>query len=809
MGSVKIRRVKLRAFQSFVGEQDTGELPDHGLILVRGTNKDTGGSSGAGKSSFIRAIAYALGYCPVPATKLQSWLTKDKMQVEVHLDTDLGPVVVKRGAETSIDINGTVTIGATAVDPQLRKVLNLDPQLLEALCYRPQKKPGKFLSMGDSEKKEFLSTLLGLSELEQLAEEVQKTVSELEVKDASAAQVETSARQQLIDYPFVQCEQEDVTEYERLYAAASETYAKADAQYAEKKAAADKAAAEMRHAQEQVEKEVSDKAVGLRMSARFFVEAEKLKVPKVDEAIRNALVGDLDAAKDRLAALEQQVRDTVSAKEGTRPVRGERLVKLNATLKTCRVKILEARTKYAADRRALEAAIVKAKKEVDTARLNSDDIDEWRSEVEDLRHRVEAAKAGNCPTCKQTWVDGVKGHHVQLQKDLAAKVLLVEAAERWLEQMPTLEAAVKAAEENLAALSTSSIDSLVETEKKIEQAIAVDESGFSGVMATWEAELATIKVEAESRQAKLRSFVAEAESNLSQFDAAHREAVDRHSKSVALLKSQKDAEVQTQVAQLRSTLQEQIADLSRTVTDTAHSSSVAAAVANQAMMAMNVAKKNLDTIVTRNQISEARAADQAKAQLRLQEQLERAVKARSLNKERLALEKEFLFVVGREGFLGHIFDEVLDEISADTNEALAQLPNVGSTTLVFSGESVTKAGKTSRKIVPIVRKSGIECSLDSLSGGQGTSVELAVDLSIGAVIGRRTGVVPGWLALDESFEGHDVVVKEACLEILAAAAKDRLIFVVDHATETKERFDAFLEIECEGDVSRIVGGANE
>jgi len=67
-----------------------------------------------------------------------------------------------------------------------------------------------------------------------------------------------------------------------------------------------------------------------------------------------------------------------------------------------------------------------------------------------------------------------------------------------------------------------------------------------------------------------------------------------------------------------------------------------------------------------------------------------------------------------------------------------------------------------------------------------SAVYLATDLAIIDVVSRRLGVAPGWLVLDESFEGLGPVEKEAYLEVLNNYARNKLVLIIDHGTETKE-----------------------
>lgn len=155
-------------------------------------------------------------------------------------------------------------------------------------------------------------------------------------------------------------------------------------------------------------------------------------------------------------------------------------------------------------------------------------------------------------------------------------------------------------------------------------------------------------------------------------------------------------------------------------------------------------------------------------------------------------EKDFLAVLGKEGFLGAIFGEVLTEISTAANAALAQLGNVSHVSVTFRSENA----KGKKTIVPVFFVNGNEATRNSgLSGGMGASADLAVDLGVVDVVQRRLGSTPGWLALDETFNGMPKSTKETALEILENFAQNRLVIVVDHGTEMKEHFTQVLTVK--------------
>jgi DNA repair exonuclease SbcCD ATPase subunit len=156
------------------------------------------------------------------------------------------------------------------------------------------------------------------------------------------------------------------------------------------------------------------------------------------------------------------------------------------------------------------------------------------------------------------------------------------------------------------------------------------------------------------------------------------------------------------------------------------------------------------------------------------------------------------------GFLGLIFDETLARVSDLTTDRLAKIPNVSGLTISFESERETQKGTVKQTIHPVVRKDGNVIPLKAgVSGGMYSAVELAVDLSLADVIAERTGVRPGWLILDEAFEGLDTVCKAACFEMLREASSDRLVMVIDHTREFTEMFDQVLLVKHIGGRSTV------
>ncbi len=219
---------------------------------------------------------------------------------------------------------------------------------------------------------------------------------------------------------------------------------------------------------------------------------------------------------------------------------------------------------------------------------------------------------------------------------------------------------------------------------------------------------------------------------------------------------------------------------------------------------LNLVQLNLKSTQLEN---EARARDSRTRLIQRAAAVKKLTEAQTQWDETMAktnAEKDFIELVGYKGFLGAVFEEILGEITEETNTILASVANTAHVTIAFNSEAISAKGVTRKEIRPVTTINGYPASLASgASGGMGTAIDLAVDLAVANVVSRRTNSWPGWLILDESFEGLDQVSKETVMEMLGKHAANRLILVVDHASETKELFSNYIDIEFQNGVSRL------
>jgi DNA repair exonuclease SbcCD ATPase subunit len=720
MGHARLKSLKIKAFKSFTEETEI-QFPVNGLTLLRGHNLDTGGSSGSGKSSVLLAITHLLGFCRYPSTVLQSWNTSDQMDVQGVFEIDKGELVVRRAAGLSLSLNGEAIRGsAKLLEDRLTDLIGLQADLLAALTYRGQKQPGLFLSKTDSEKKEFLTVLLGLNRFETAIEESQKKSKVLDATVATEDFV-VADLQKKIGIAKTNLKPAKLTS-EATLLDALEMNNKTSSHLRDE-------IARVRSILRNSEREIGEQAQKRRLESVSTIsemskEIIRLKALKPDEScldltVLHTLEADLAQAQHFLQ--EELASDQEKAKKQ----------KLEADSIHAQMVLLE---KKLAGRSGMEKRL---------AQLGKD--------IEKLAHDV-------CDRCDRPW-DNAAAEKVkaEAERDMLSKQLL---------ELEALKPQVQALQEESRRLSAIFSPSPMVDE--IRSIIANIQSEISG-------ERVALEIEKGRLASELQQQVTAKETELQHFRLSIAQEIER---------LQADA---------RERLQSRYEDLEN--------------MERQQLMT-DTQIKGLTASLSRIQIDNAREAErQAAAEQSLkslEQELEIATAKLTQNRQALHAEMDFQKLIGREGFLGSIFDEVLWEISDETNRILAQLPNTAHVTLNFRSETSNQKGTVNRSIVPVVSVNGQEAPLKGgLSGGMETAVELAVDLAVSQVVSRRTGTLPCWLILDESFTGLGPVEMETALEILKVFSETRLVLVVDHASESKGLFDQFIDIEYKGGVSRI------
>lgn len=735
--TLKLRRMVLSNFGPFVGDHEL-PLPESGLHMILGENLDTDESSGAGKSSFAEALAYAFDYSSFSATDLQSWswLTEEPMGVTVDFLCPAGEVEYARSKKSQLQLAGKEPVtSAKAVKEELQRLVGVRPEILKALTYRAQGQPGMFLAMTDQEKKSFLTELLGLQVYETEAERIVKVISSLEeaekVKKALAEQAQAA-----VPPAPARPELEPIDHF--------------DAELVRLKAAVVAADSHLKQ---------------LRAADEAALQAQSAREAEVDAKFRPYLE-NLEVAVE-MARSSPIIRPDIADPEPPSELPGLRQ-KLEQLRGAIGKKRLEYSNSLVVMRRAIQdnyRAIAQLEGTAHQAAAAHSEKNRLVAELSKLKEQV-------CPTCERSWLDDVSALIAKKERAIKLCEMNIETANTAWGQAEELHKTVEEQEARLASAGAADPvpAKIIEAEKILADSIQNLEAEHK----------AAVRSVVEARVTAVRIQKAEQAQKLAQVNADYSKA------ETAYLEAKHAAQEMTpEHVTIRNDL------------------GAAKELVNKTLSEMRLTSERRTSAIGRND-------ERSKSYQRtLDERLRFETKARTVSMEHrtvlaeLDRERDYLGVI--RSFLGVIFDETLNRVAYLTNERLAKVPNVQNLTLRFVSERETKTTKNLRQeIRPIVERDGHEIPLKRTSGGQYTAVELAVDLSLADVIAERTGVLPGWLILDEAFNGLPTKSKAACLELLKNAATSRLILVVDHATEFKELFDTTITVRSRDGKSTFV-----
>jgi DNA repair exonuclease SbcCD ATPase subunit len=178
------------------------------------------------------------------------------------------------------------------------------------------------------------------------------------------------------------------------------------------------------------------------------------------------------------------------------------------------------------------------------------------------------------------------------------------------------------------------------------------------------------------------------------------------------------------------------------------------------------------------------------------------VDLQNLNKKVLVAEEARRLI---KSYVVQTFQETLDSIGNTATDILSHIPNMSNSTVYFEGCKENKSGSMRDEVNAIINVGGTNnIPIKSLSGGEKTAVDLAVDLAVIDVIEVKTGKGTDFFIMDEPFDGLDAVCKENCLEILKQVDINKKIIMVDHSSELKEMVSDIIMVIKKGESSSIV-----
>lgn len=678
-----LKKLRFKGIGRFIDLQEI-DLENFGhLIQVDGTNKNTGGSSGAGKSTIFNAIDFLFGLSSVPNSMLQSRLTEEPILVEGDFDLDGQSLTISRGRRLKITLNGEVTTGsAKLTEEKLDQIVSFPRHLLGSMIHKRQGEKGFFLNFTPSEMNNFLTDCLGLSDFKNKIANLDLKIGELSGKTASLtseldmAKAGVKASQEatlaLGSLPEQEVDQDTILRLKgQVEASSKELEALLSVQKAEE--------------------------------TSLSQDSPKLEVQPFDTSPREQTYQQIQEVRRQVDDLKVSLKDKETE-----------VIKTVSSLKL----------KWSELFNLSQKGIVAKEEAVTLA-----------SEIRKIRDKV-------CPRCEQPWATE------------AAK----KDETRVLEKIEKLRGAIKDGEEAYVQS--------VHVKKEIDETSYVPDPGIVRKIGELEALDLTLRKAVEEEDRKYNEHVqVQNKKNIhkqKEFSDKMRLLKDRHLKSSEHLRSQLEV--------LRRGLDVSVMKFKGY---------------NDAVVKYN---STLDKLKQQESsyceicLGLFEELTEHKLQLDLLEELKRAIKS----------------------YLSCSFDDALEAISENATGMIQNIPNMQNATVQLLGTKETAQGKIKEEVTAILHVDGEEnVPIKTLSGGERSSIDMAVDLAVLNLIEECTGHGANFLVLDEPFNGLDSTNIEMVLEVLKNANINKKLLLTDHNPIVKEQISDRITVVRDGLTSKI------
>lgn len=170
----------------------------------------------------------------------------------------------------------------------------------------------------------------------------------------------------------------------------------------------------------------------------------------------------------------------------------------------------------------------------------------------------------------------------------------------------------------------------------------------------------------------------------------------------------------------------------------------------------------------------------------------------------LAVRSKISEILSRNGFMGYIFDNILEEINREVNENIKMIPVIARLSMYFSPDKTIKTtGNTNKAIVYRLFDNYEEISFETLSGSEKESLLLATDAAVDTVLCSRLGVDINYKILDEQFGWVDENNKEYLLKFIRQKYPDKIIMIIDHGSELNAAIDKKIIITKQSGLATV------
>lgn len=682
---LRLRKLVFGNIGRFVKKQEISFDAFGQLVQFNGSNKNTGGSSGAGKSTVFHALDYLLGINDIPTTGLQSRLTKEKLYAEGYFDVNGTELVVKRSKSGGLSIkfgDEEVSGNVKLAEERLEQIIGIPKTLFKKMVHKKQKEGGFFLNLTAKQSYEFLMDALGLNGLNNKTIKIDAEIKEIinritqlgHAIDALTNSIDEF--EELLEFhkePTCDIKPEEIEENQKIIDKWKKELADMEAKLNSEIAALDKPG------KPEVTVEANPEIANLEQKLAEIEHAKKDKIFQYNKQVTNA----------------QEARSAVESKLKEIPFHKEKMNSL---------------------------------------------IEDMKKQMEEKKHLEE----NKCPTCSQKWTGDEVFHKInvitsnieKLKNQILEKKALVDEEPELstkLERVKEIQVKIES-EHNLDDLNNQ-IDA---TKQKITELKSEDKNKASVIENKYLNELNEYNTKVNEVKQKYEQSIKEKNALIS--DTSQVLAVKQN--TLNNFKAAK-AEYQEKKDKLESTIKQKKTDLK------------------------DAEKQRKDK----------------KYELSVREESKRVLKTYTLQ----------------------IFQDTLDYIGSYATEILSNIPNMSNSTIYFEGCKENKSGTIKDEVNAIINMDGYnDINIKTLSGGERTAIDLAVDLAVIDMVESKAGKGADFFILDEPFEGLEEINISQCLEVLSQADTNKKIIIVDHNPIAKEMINDSVVVERDGEESVVL-----
>ena len=678
---LKLKKYSFSGIGRFVDKQTIDLESKSHLIQIDGHNTNTGGSSGAGKSTTVEALAFLLGISEIPATQLQSRITDDPMWVQGEFEDG---IIITRSKKEGLTIQTpeeSVSGNSKLAEEKLDEIIGVNRDLLKTMCYKRQKQGGFFLNLTPKQSYEFLMQCLGLK-----------------------------------DY------QSKIIKLEDLI--------------------------KNKYKPRRIELESSIKTLNDGINQLNFLLSQK-KPPVKEDQDESPLIKTVNELNPKIAILKEEYEKTlnkIEPKPEPIPVFFEKEKELNdianQILELKNVINNNVKNKNTEIQQA-SSAIFKIKehiKELNQLKKRAVEID-FSTQL--LCNEFQHLEAGNCPTCLRVWeTDENTQKMQQVGNQIESNKKIIEEYLKEVQKIPHYKMMEQKAEE-LLNNRTNRVINILE-EKNIEEL-----------------------------QEKQRILINEKE-NIK--ITANREYQDRA------------AQWDRKVFNMNQKYYNDSNSIEKEINHLQHEIEKIELKKKNYTQALETYEKDCKNIKD-SILSNSTELEKQKLEL---ETIEKNI---LLSEESIRLIKNFTL---------QKFQDTLNYIGHRATEIINLIPNMANAVIFFENSKETKSGSIKNEVNAVINLEGDSAvSIKTLSGGERTSADFAIDLAVGEMIENMTQKGVNFFIIDEGFDGLDSVSKIECLEILKNLNTNKKILMVDHSSEVKEMIYDTIIVKRTGEKSFI------